>query len=74
MIYCDPDSTCCFVFSIDDMTVESADPKDVLFLPPLDPESVPLRTGPPTKEELLVHYPARFTWTQLKAFVNSGWV
>jgi len=33
---------------------------------------VPLRTGPPTKEELLVYYPSKFTWTQLKAFVNSG--
>lgn len=28
--------------------------------------------GPPTKQELLVHYPARFTWPQLKAIVNSG--
>ncbi|KDR82448.1 hypothetical protein GALMADRAFT_237773 [Galerina marginata CBS 339.88] len=33
---------------------------------------VPLRTGPPTREELLVHYPAKFTWSQLKTFVNSG--
>ncbi|CAL1712455.1 unnamed protein product [Somion occarium] len=33
---------------------------------------VPLRTGPPTREELLVHYPAKFTWEQLKTFVNSG--
>ncbi|KIP09689.1 hypothetical protein PHLGIDRAFT_502877 [Phlebiopsis gigantea 11061_1 CR5-6] len=54
------------------MTVESADPRDIIYLPALDSESVPLRTGPPTKEELLVHYPARFTWTQLKTFVNSG--
>ena len=30
------------------------------------------RTGPPTREELLVHYPSKFTWTQLKIFVNSG--
>ncbi|GLB38225.1 putative protein of unknown function (DUF3605) [Lyophyllum shimeji] len=36
------------------------------------PKEVPLRTGPPTREELLVHYPAKFTWTQLKTFVNSG--
>ncbi|KAH7927789.1 hypothetical protein BV22DRAFT_250690 [Leucogyrophana mollusca] len=35
-------------------------------------QEVPLRTGPPTYEELLVHYPAKFTWTQLKTFVNSG--
>ncbi|KAF9483423.1 hypothetical protein BDN70DRAFT_873932 [Pholiota conissans] len=33
---------------------------------------IPLRSGPPTREELLVHYPAKFTWTQLKTFVNSG--
>ncbi|KAG6903159.1 hypothetical protein C0995_004706 [Termitomyces sp. Mi166 len=36
------------------------------------PKDVPLRTGPPTREELLVYYPAKFTWTQLKTFVNSG--
>ncbi|KAH7914256.1 hypothetical protein BJ138DRAFT_434967 [Hygrophoropsis aurantiaca] len=36
--------------------------------------NVPLRLGdgPPTREELLVHYPAKFTWIQLKTFVNSG--
>ncbi|KAF8195406.1 hypothetical protein BJ912DRAFT_875993 [Pholiota molesta] len=33
---------------------------------------VSLGTGPPTKEELLVHYPAKFTWNQLKTFINSG--
>ncbi|TFK73638.1 hypothetical protein BDN72DRAFT_834520 [Pluteus cervinus] len=38
----------------------------------LTAETVPLRTGPPTKEELLVHYPAKFTWEQLQVFVNSG--
>lgn len=38
----------------------------------LAPKDVPLRTGPPTKEELLVYYPSKFTWTQLKTFVNSG--
>ncbi|KAI0064092.1 hypothetical protein BV25DRAFT_1906838 [Artomyces pyxidatus] len=36
------------------------------------PESVPLGTGPPTREELLVYYPAKFTWQQLRTFVNSG--
>ena len=25
-------------------------------------------------DELRVHYPARFTWLQLKTFVNSGYV
>ncbi|KAG2344473.1 hypothetical protein BDR05DRAFT_989299 [Suillus weaverae] len=48
--------------------------------PPLDtPDNVSqkivqvaLRTGPPTREELLAHYPAKFTWHQLKTFVNSG--
>ncbi|KAL4073296.1 hypothetical protein V8B97DRAFT_2034528 [Scleroderma yunnanense] len=28
--------------------------------------------GPPTKQELLIHYPGRFTWPQLKAIINSG--
>lgn len=50
--------------------------------PPLDtPDNafqeivqVPLRTGPPTREELLAHYPAKFTWHQLKTFVNSGYL
>ncbi|KAI0916952.1 hypothetical protein AcW2_007210 [Taiwanofungus camphoratus] len=35
-------------------------------------DKVPLRTGPPTREELLAYYPARFTWSQLKTFINSG--
>ncbi|KAF7298758.1 hypothetical protein MIND_00823300 [Mycena indigotica] len=34
--------------------------------------AVPIGTGPPTREELRVHYPAQFTWEQLRAFVNSG--
>ncbi|TFK52186.1 hypothetical protein OE88DRAFT_1711932 [Heliocybe sulcata] len=38
----------------------------------LSHKTVPLGTGPPTKEELLVYYPAKFTWHQLKTFVNSG--
>ncbi|KAI0712448.1 hypothetical protein C8Q76DRAFT_621600 [Earliella scabrosa] len=38
----------------------------------LSPETVPLGTGLPTRQELLVHYPAKFTWHQLKVFVNSG--
>jgi hypothetical protein len=37
------------------------------------PNTVQLGEGPPTKEELLVYYPAKFTWTQLKTFVNSGY-
>lgn len=28
--------------------------------------------GPPTYQELLEHYPAKFTWQELKTFVNSG--
>ncbi|KAJ7830266.1 hypothetical protein B0H13DRAFT_2114651 [Mycena leptocephala] len=40
-----------------------SDPKSVL---------VPLGSGPPTREELIVHYPAKFTWNELKTFVNSG--
>lgn len=35
--------------------------------------TVPLGEGTPTKEELLVYYPAKFTWRQLKTFVNSGY-
>ncbi|KAH9969754.1 hypothetical protein BC827DRAFT_1120500 [Russula dissimulans] len=38
----------------------------------LSPRTVPLGEGTPTKEELLVHYPAKFTWGQIKTFVNSG--
>lgn len=38
----------------------------------LTSESVSLGTGPPTREELLVYYPPKFTWDQLKTFVNSG--
>ncbi|KAJ3764410.1 hypothetical protein EV360DRAFT_91298 [Lentinula raphanica] len=34
--------------------------------------SVPLGTGPPTREELLAYYPPRFTWEQIKTFINSG--
>ena len=40
----------------------------------LSPETVPLGTGLPTREELLVHYPADFSWHQMKIFVNSGYV
>ncbi|KAJ7367310.1 hypothetical protein DFH08DRAFT_680409 [Mycena albidolilacea] len=34
--------------------------------------TVPLGSGLPTREELLVHYPAKFTWHELKTFINSG--
>lgn len=37
------------------------------------PHTVELGEGPPTKEELLIYYPAKFTWKQLKTFVNSGY-
>ena len=49
------------------MTIETGHPD-------LTPATVPLGSGPPTREELLVHYPAKFTWHQLKVFVNSGYV
>ncbi|KAG2127109.1 hypothetical protein DEU56DRAFT_861927 [Suillus clintonianus] len=49
--------------------------------PPLDtPDNVSQKivhitlSGPPTREELLAHYPAKFTWDQLKTFVNSGYL
>ncbi|KAF6755892.1 hypothetical protein DFP72DRAFT_895501, partial [Ephemerocybe angulata] len=38
----------------------------------LDEENVPLGDGLPTKEELIAHYPAKFTWQHMKTFVNSG--
>ena len=74
MFYCDPDAGFCYAESLDDdMTIETIASNDVLLqVSELLPEDVPLRTGPPTKEELLVHYPAKFTWKQLKTFVNSG--
>ena len=75
--YCDPDSRYCYADfdqdDWDDMTIDTSAPSDVHKLQ-LNPNDVPLRTGPPTKEELLVHYPAKFTWSQLKTFVNSGCV
>ncbi|KAF9017011.1 hypothetical protein BDZ89DRAFT_1075123 [Hymenopellis radicata] len=40
--------------------------------PVLTTSSVPLRTGPPTKEEMLVYYLGKFTWNEMKTFVNSG--
>ena len=73
MIYCDPDSGACYVYPPDDMTIDLAAAK-ALDAAPLTPAAVPLREGPPTRDELLVHYPARFTWTQLKCFVSSGCV
>ncbi|GJE88488.1 DUF3605 domain-containing protein [Phanerochaete sordida] len=73
MIYCDPDSGACYVYPPDDMTIDLAAAKALDAAPPaLTPADVPLREGPPTREELLVHYPARFIWQQLKCFVNSG--
>lgn len=35
---------------------------------------VPIGVGLPTRGELLAYYPAKFTWEQLKTFVNSGQV
>ena len=42
--------------------------------PVLNADQISLCTGPPTKEEILVHYPPKFSWNQLKTFVNSGFV
>ena len=41
---------------------------------PLDSSNadVPIGTGPPTREELKIHYPPKFTWDQLKLFINAG--
>ena len=35
-------------------------------------QPVVLGTGPPTKEELDVYYPGKFTFEQLKLFINAG--
>jgi hypothetical protein len=76
MIYCDPDSGSCFVYPSDDDTMAidvGSQPVGAAYPEHgLTAENVPLRAGPPTREELLVHYPAKFTWEQLKTFVNSG--
>ena len=40
----------------------------------LTKDQVPLRTGPPTLQELILYYPPKFTWEELKTFINSGWV
>ena len=84
MIVCDFDSCYCIVTSLDDledsernMTIDNilitpTEPVKPAVIQSSIPETVPLRSGPPTREELLVHYPARFTWDQLKTFVNSG--
>jgi hypothetical protein len=72
-VFCDPDSGRCFYISLDDtMTIESAAAFQQGQTLPVSMSHVPLGEGPPTKEELLVHYPAKFTWMQLKTFVNSG--
>ncbi|OBZ68957.1 N-acetylglucosamine-induced protein 1 [Grifola frondosa] len=39
---------------------------------PLSLDTVPLRTGPPTATSCSCTTRAKFTWTQLKTFVNSG--
>lgn len=73
MFYCDPISNYCYAEAIidDDMTIDTTSPNNspVIVAKPVD---VPLREGPPTREEMYAHYPARFTWEQLKTFVNSG--
>ncbi|KAJ3535087.1 hypothetical protein NM688_g7026 [Phlebia brevispora] len=72
MFYCDPNSDYCYAYSIDDdMTIDTTIPKDTPALA-LRPEDVPLREGPPTREEMLIYYPGKFTWEQLKTFINSG--
>lgn len=51
------------------MTIE----KHIVPGPPGSEETpVPIRSGPPTRQELLTHYPAHFTWPQIQTFVNSG--
>lgn len=65
MIACCTLDGICYFINDDDMSQSNYTP---------NPDTVPLGTGPPTREELLAHYPADFTWEQLKAFVNSGYV
>ncbi|KAI5117003.1 hypothetical protein M0805_002671 [Coniferiporia weirii] len=33
---------------------------------------VPLGTGPPTHDELRVYYTPKFSWAQLRLFINAG--
>ena len=39
---------------------------------PTTKDEGPLCTRPPTRQELIEHYPAKFSWEDLKTFVNSG--
>ncbi|KAL4246574.1 Protein of unknown function DUF3605 [Abortiporus biennis] len=77
MMSCDFDSRFCFVNSLDDLmpaTIDSTSTnnENINLSQTLTKEIVPLRSGPPTKEEMLVYYPGKFTWNQLKTFINSG--
>ena len=36
------------------------------------PTTTHIGAGLPTYQELVDHYPAKFTWQELKTFVNSG--
>ena len=38
----------------------------------LKPRHVPLRAGPPTREELDAYYPPMITWDELKQYVAAG--
>ena len=73
MFYCDPNNAFCYADPLEDEMTIDTNAANGLAATTLLPEDVPLRGGPPTREELLVHYPAKFTWTQLKTFVNSGY-
>jgi hypothetical protein len=33
---------------------------------------IPIGLGPPTKAELIMHYPGKFSWEQLRTFINAG--
>lgn len=74
MSLCDYGFGYCFISSLDNMAIDSPQDTRAGILPPgFNVENVPVGTGRPTREELLAHYPAKFTWTQLKTFVNSGY-
>ncbi len=75
MNLCDYGLGSCFVSSLDTMAIDSPQElREGTTAQGLNAANVPLRAGRPTREELLVYYPAKFTWAQLKTFVNSGYV
>jgi len=53
-------------------TWETGQPQQMTVTEGKGPATTHVGTGLPTCQELLDHYPAKFTWQELKMFVNSG--